>query len=103
APTRARTAAVPELTLEALASRVADLERKVASLLPDDDPPGTTGDEQADDANSVARWLAAFDAIPPLQMTPAEEAEWRGARDERRVADAERTDRVAARLSGSNP
>jgi hypothetical protein len=94
---------VPELTLEALATRVADLERKVAGLLPDPDPPGTTGDEQADDAESVARWLAAFDAIPPLQMTPAEEAAWRADRDARRAADATRIDRIADRLSGSNP
>ena len=45
--------------------------------------------------------LAAFDAIPPLQMTAAEEAEWRAARDARKVADAERIDRLAARLSGT--
>ena len=91
-----------ELTLEALATRLTELERKVASFLPaETDPPGTTGDEQADDADSVARWLAAFDAIPPLQMTPAEEAEWRADRDARKVADAQRIDRLAARLSGA--
>ena len=37
---------------------------------------GTTGDEQADDPESIARWLAKFDAIPRLEMTPEEEAEW---------------------------
>jgi hypothetical protein len=41
----------------------------------------TAGDEQADDRESIARWIAAFDAIPPLEMTPDEEAEWRAARE----------------------
>jgi hypothetical protein len=30
------------------------------------DPPGTTEDEQADDPESITRWLAVFDAIPPV-------------------------------------
>jgi hypothetical protein len=37
-------------------------------------------DEEADDPESIARWIAAFDAIPPLNMTPEEEAEWQAAR-----------------------
>jgi len=49
---------------------------------------GTTGDEQADDPESIARWIAAFDAIPPLEMTPEEEAEWQAAREARKVLDA---------------
>jgi hypothetical protein len=36
--------------------------------------------EQGDDPEAVARWIAEFDAIPPLQMTPEEEAEWQAAR-----------------------
>lgn len=35
-----------------------------------------TEEEQGDDPESVARWLAAFDALPPLQMTSQEEADW---------------------------
>jgi hypothetical protein len=35
----------------------------------------TTGDEQADDPESIARWMAAFDTIPPLEMTLEEVAE----------------------------
>jgi hypothetical protein len=34
------------------------------------------GDEQSDDPDAVAAWLAAFDAIPPLRMTADEEAAW---------------------------
>ncbi len=54
---------------------------RLAQLLPADDPPGTAGDPQSDDPEAVARWIAEFDAIPPLQMTPAEEADWRSARE----------------------
>ena len=42
--------------------------------------PDLAGDNQADDPESIARWIAAFDAIPPLNMTPGEEAEWQAAR-----------------------
>jgi hypothetical protein len=46
-----------------------------------DDELGMSETEQGDDAESVARWIAEFDAIPPLQMTPAEEAAWQAARN----------------------
>lgn len=39
-----------------------------------------TEEEQGDDPESIARWLAEFDAIPRLPMTAEEEAElmaWR--------------------------
>jgi hypothetical protein len=45
---------------------------------------GMTEEAQGDDPESIARWLAAFDAIPPLVMTPAEEAEWQAARQAQR-------------------
>jgi len=32
------------------------------------------------DPASIARWIAEYNALPPLQMTEAEEAEWRAAR-----------------------
>ena len=41
---------------------------------------GMSDEEQADDAESIGRWIAEFDAIPPMQMTPQEEAEWQAAR-----------------------
>ena len=46
-----------------------------------DDELGMSEAEQGDDAESIARWIAEFDAIPPLQMTPDEEAAWQAARD----------------------
>ena len=42
--------------------------------------PDTDDDNQADDPESIARWIAEFDAIPPLEMTAEEEAEWQAAR-----------------------
>lgn len=39
-----------------------------------------TEDEQGDDPESIARWLAWFDSLEPLRMTPEDEAslnEWR--------------------------
>ncbi len=63
-----------QLTLEVLTERLEALERKVAELTTPAIRPGTVGDEQSDDPQAVARWVAAFDAIPPLQMTPEEEA-----------------------------
>lgn len=34
-----------------------------------------TEEEQGDDPESIAKWIADCDAIPPLEMTPEEEAE----------------------------
>jgi hypothetical protein len=42
--------------------------------------PAPDDDNQADDPESIARWIAAVDAIPPLEMTAEEEAEWKAAR-----------------------
>jgi hypothetical protein len=41
---------------------------------------GMTEEEQSDDPEAIARWLAEFDAIPPWQMTDEEEAKWQADR-----------------------
>jgi hypothetical protein len=46
--------------------------------------PAPNDDIQADDPESIARWIAEFDAIPPLEMTAEEEAEWQAARKAQR-------------------
>jgi hypothetical protein len=46
---------------------------------------GMMEEEQSDDPQSIAKWLAEFDAIPPWQMTADEEAEWHA--DRRAVKD----------------
>ena len=41
---------------------------------------GISEEEQGDDPESIARWLAWFDSVEPVQMKPEEEAamnEWR--------------------------
>src|SRR4051794_21009424 len=57
-------------------------------------------DPQADDRESVARWIAEFDAIPPLQMTPTEEAEWQAARLAQREMELSKCEERAGRLKG---
>jgi hypothetical protein len=47
---------------------------------PADEEFGCTEDEQGDDPESIAEWIAQFDARPRLVMSPEEEAEmneWR--------------------------
>jgi hypothetical protein len=44
-------------------------------------------DNQADDPESIARWISAVDATPPLEMTAEEEAKWQEARQAQRDLD----------------
>ena len=39
---------------------------------------------ESDDPEMIARWIAEFQAIPPLQLSAAEEAEWQAARQAQR-------------------
>jgi hypothetical protein len=87
-----------QLTLETLAMRVETLERKLSQLTTVSDPPGTAGDEQHNNPEAVARWIAAFDAIPPLQMTPDEESAWQLSRATKKQIDTAAFDRFAASL-----
>jgi len=95
---------VAQITLEEVVKRVEALEQKVGCLLsPDADPPGTEGDPQDDDPESVARWIAEANSIPPLTMTAEEEAEWQAARAAQKQLDAAAMDRLIADLPGSQP
>jgi hypothetical protein len=40
-----------------------------------------------DDPESIARWIAEFNAIPPIEMTEQEEADWQAARQTQRELD----------------
>lgn len=55
---------------------------------PDAEEQVVDADNQADDPQSVARWIAEFDAIPPLEMTQEEEAAWRQARLAQRLLES---------------
>ncbi len=63
----------------------------------------TTGDEQADDPESIARWIAAFDAIPPLEMTAGEEAEWRAAREAQKAFEMAKFEEHGRRIEALFP
>jgi hypothetical protein len=53
-------------------------------VIPEESPEvyGMPEEEQSDDPEAIARWLAAFDAIPPWQMSTEEEAEWQAVKDD---------------------
>jgi len=61
-------------------------EGKRVVIAPADEPSfaQTADGEQTDDPESIARWIKEFDAIPPLEMTPEEEAQWQAARQAQR-------------------
>jgi hypothetical protein len=54
-------------------------------LVNSDNSIGVSEEEQGDDPESIARWLAWADQIQPLIMTPEEEAEWQKARAEQKA------------------
>jgi hypothetical protein len=56
------------------------------------------GDLLGDDDASIARWLAWFDTLEPLDFTPEEEAAWQAARRERRDLEKSRFNERAERL-----
>jgi hypothetical protein len=58
------------------------------------------GDLLGDDPESVARWLAWYDTLEPLNFTPEEDAAWQAARRERRDWEESRFDGRAERLKG---
>ena len=64
---------------------------------------GTTGDEQADDPESIAKWIASFDAIPPLEMTREEEAEWQAALEARKAFEVANFEERARRIEALFP
>jgi hypothetical protein len=59
---------------------------------------GMTDEEQGDDPESISRWIQAFDAIPPLEMTPEEEAAWQAARSSQKEFDKAKFDQRAQTL-----
>src|SRR5579859_6981714 len=59
---------------------------------------GMTEEEQGDDAESIAHWIAEFDAIPPLEMTPEEESAWQSARNSQKEFDMAKFDERAEAL-----
>lgn len=59
---------------------------------------GMTEEEQGDDPASIARWIAEFEAIPRLLMTPEEEAQGGAARKAQRQFELATSDERAEKL-----
>ena len=60
-------------------------------------------DNESTDPEAIARWIAAFEAIPPIEMTEVEEAEWQAARRGQREFELRTFDQRAARLDAMIP
>jgi hypothetical protein len=67
------------------------------------EPAATTGDEQADDPESIAQWLAAFDSILPVELTAEEEAEWRAALAAQKAFEISKFEERARRIESLFP
>ena len=55
-------------------------------------------DSQANDLEAITRGIAEFQAIPPLQMTADEEAEWQAARQAQRQFELQTFDQRADQI-----
>ena len=55
-------------------------------------------DDQSNDPAEIARWIAEFQAVPPLEMTAGEEAEWQAARKAQREFELQTFDRRADQI-----
>ena len=53
---------------------------------------------QSNDPKAIARWIAEFQAIPPLEMTTEEDAEWQAARQAQREFERKTFDQRADQI-----
>lgn len=68
---------VPESPVSLPIGRKVRIELVPLDSIDDDpDPPGTEGDPQNNDPESIARWIEESDAIPAAVMSLEEEALW---------------------------
>ena len=61
---------------------------------------GMTEEDQGDDPEAIERWIAEFDAIPPLQMTREEEDQWQAARRAQKEFEKGQFNQQADQLQG---
>ena len=55
-------------------------------------------DVESNDPAAIARWIAEFQAVPPLEMTAEEEAEWQAARQAQREFELKTFDQRADQI-----
>jgi Tfp pilus assembly protein PilN len=70
----------------------------LADLNPGDELCGMTEEQQGSSTEAIERWLAAFQAIEPLEMTTAEEARWQADRRAQREYELSTSDERLDRL-----
>lgn len=75
----------------------------VSPLIPARSTEGGADEQENDDPESIARWIDAFDAIPPLEMTPEEEARWQEARAAQKAHEIATFEERARRIEGLFP
>lgn len=67
---------------------------------------GATRQPEVDDTagpEAIARWIAEFEAIPPLELSPEEEAAWNQARQKQRERELARWEDNARQVEGLFP
>ena len=62
-----------------------------------------SADVQSNDPEAVARWIAEFQAIPPLEMTAEDEAEWQAAKQAQREFELKTFNQRADQIQKSLP
>ena len=93
---------VPDRPVELPVGRKVRVELVPLNEFDDDpDPPGTDGDPQPNDPESIARWIAESQSIPAAYMSPEEEAEWIADRKRRHVLHEARMEALLKRLNES--
>jgi hypothetical protein len=65
---------------------------------PADEEFGCTEDEQGDDPESIAEWLAWYDTVQPLILTPEDEARWAAARQAQKEYELSKWDEHSEKL-----
>ena len=93
---------VPDGPVPFLIGRKVRVEAEPVDEIDDDpDPPGTLGDEQRNDPESIARWIAEWVSIPAAYMAPEEEADWLAYRKEQNVLNEAKMDALIKRINES--
>ena len=93
---------VPDRPVELPVGRRVRVEVEPLNEFDDDpDPPGTDGDPQPNDPESIARWIAESQSIPAAYMSPEEEADWLADRKARQVLHEAKMDALLKRLNES--
>jgi hypothetical protein len=74
--------------------------RVVVEAITDDETVGIREEDWEDTPEAVAAWLRWYDSLEPLDKTPQEEVEWRGAREAQKEREKAAFGKWADKLQG---